>query len=325
MSARVFLSLRTPLLLVGVLSFLPTSQAAIFGADDRVLVTPASQEYELARSTAVAVLSSNWEETSPGRIRIDTEASSSWLCKDQKFSDSRSLSYACSGFLVAPDLLVTAGHCMVNVGETRNEQEMYCGVYSWLFDYNTSVDGKVQLEEIPADRHYRCKQIIYAVNDGQAPFRDYALVQLDRPVEGRKPFKLSTEKLGVRTPLRMIGHPLGLPSVLSKSDRIFVNKADRGSFITNLDAFEGNSGSGVFNAKNEIVGILIGGTPSDGLIDVPGQSCSKYNVCDSSARNCTKPDKDESQFPHFQHVGSEVQRIAPIVELIKAFEATRGK
>lgn len=286
-------------------------QAAIFGADDRVSISKSSPEYPLSRSTAVAVLSSNIEESSGRSFRLLVDKLSDYLCTTQRFSHQPSLSYACSGFLVGPNLIATAGHCMVNTGESRNETETYCKAFSWLFDYTEDLNT----DRVPRENLYRCKRIIYAVKDEKAPFRDYALVELDRPVKNRKPLKLSVTNVKPTDRFTMIGYPLGLPAKLARNARVLVNNKNRESFLTSLDAFEGNSGSAVFNQRNEVVGILVGGTPSRSTIT--NGRCEIYNKCNENGGNCLLPDKNPSQiFPGYQGVGSEVQRIAPLQSLL---------
>lgn len=284
--------------------------AAVFGIDDRVSIRPGSLGFDLSRSTAIAVLSANFERVSPGKIRLDVDKLDEKFCPSVRFSKQIALSYPCTGFLVGPDLIATAGHCMVNTGVSRNETQLHCKEFSWLFDFNETTDP----ENVSSENHYTCKRVIYAVKDEKAPYRDFALVQLTRPVKGRTPLKLSTAPVRPQEILSMIGHPFGLPSKLSRNARIVVNNPQRGSFLTSLDAFDGNSGSPVFNSKNEVVGILIGGTPSASTITTG--RCEILNRCSEKGTNCLASDSDTSKFPGYQGVGSEVQRIAPLIKLM---------
>jgi V8-like Glu-specific endopeptidase len=253
-------------------------------------------------------------------LKLDAPLSSRFLCAGERFDSDPSLGYSCSGFLVGPDLIATAGHCMVNTGENHNETETYCKVYSWLFDYQIDAGGKANVDTIPAEHLYQCKQVIYAVREEGAPYRDYALVQLDRPVANREPLLLADPTTRpIKTPLSMIGYPFGTPAKLSSGAEILLDDLARTSFITNLTAFEGNSGSAVFDSSNEVVGILIGGTPSSSLVEDDVKKCQRYNRCDETGSHCTEVDKDTSVFPGFQRTGSEVQRIEPIIRLIKHF------
>jgi len=295
-----------------------TTPAAVFGQDNRQNVLLNSPEAALARSTAVAVLKPNFEIVN-GRVRLNTTSLAGEICPEEKFSSDPSLSYSCTGFLVAPDLIATAGHCMVNVGESRNEKLSYCEAYSWLFDYAKDQKGVTALADLDPANLYRCRQVVYAIREETAPYRDFALVQLDRPVTNRNPLALSSAKLNAG-PYSMIGYPLGSPAKLSPNAKILLNNPSRQSFITNLDAFDGNSGSPVFNSSREVVGILVAGTPSQTLVPDPVRSCQRYNTCDENGNNCRFPDAVPSIFPYFQRTGSEVQRIAPIAELVKQLQ-----
>ncbi len=296
--------------------------SAVFGVDNRISIRPGTMGYDLSRSTAVAVLSANFETTIAGKLRLNVDKLDEFFCPGVKFANQPSLSYACTGFLVAPDLLVTAGHCMVNTGETRNETKLHCEVFSWLFDFNEAIDT----ENVPAENHYTCKEIIFAVKDEKAPFRDYALVRLSRPVKGRTPLKMNDQAIGRNETFSMVGFPFGLPAKYSHGARTVLNDPKRESFLTTLDAFNGNSGSPVFNAKNEIVGILVGGTPSANTLTTG--RCEILNKCSEQGTNCLAPDTNTSIFPGYQGVGSEVQRIAPVNKLmnqkiIKRLKASR--
>lgn len=309
------------IILLAIVLHLATGQAAVFGVDDRLVITPGAPQEKLGRSTAVAVLSALFtpEDELLKTFEIFPDPLNEVMCIDEKFSNLTSLSYACSGFLVGPDLLVTAGHCMVNTGETKNETEMFCDAYSWLFDYQADVSGKVKTKNIASDKLYHCKQIIYAVKDENAPFRDYAIIQLDRPVTDREPLKLSSEPLAVGAGVEMIGYPLGAPMIYSGNAKVLFDNPERESFITNLDAFDGNSGSAVFNKKGEVVGILIGGTPVMSLLEdtkAPNR-CSRYNKCDDVGKNCTLDDTAFIEGWEYNGAGSEVQRIAPLMDLLK--------
>ncbi len=115
----------------------------------------------------------------------------------------------------------------------------------------------------------------------------------------------------------MIGHPFGTPKKMADQGIVLLNQSTKSTFVTNLDASEGNSGSPVFNDKNEVVGILVSGTPSANTYYDSKNKCERVNRCDEKGNQCMLPDKDNSIFPGFQIVGSDVQRIAPLIELIE--------
>jgi V8-like Glu-specific endopeptidase len=294
------------------------SQAAVFGVDDRQPVYSFSQKANLGRATAIALLTGNSTFTADKKsVDIDVSPLSGTLCSDQKFVSDVSLSYSCTGFLVAPDLLVTAGHCVSNHSEVKNETGGYCEVFDWLFDYQATPTSAPRTSGISTEKVYHCKQIIYAVQDEVAPFRDYALIQLDRPVLDRQPLTISTAPVQMNDAVTMLGYPLGSPLKLSQNAKIILTNPLAHSFVTNLDAFDGNSGSPVFNAKNEVIGILVAGTPEVSLIHDDAHACYRYNHCDEDGKNCLVPDKDPAHISGFQTTGSDVARIAPVLELVR--------
>ena len=103
---------------------------------------------------------------------------------------------------------------------------------------------------------------------------DYALIQLDRPLPG-KVLRVARADLPLETPLVMIGHPTGLPQKITDGGQI-ISYLSRG-FKTGLDAFQGNSGSAVFDDRTgEVLGII-----SNGNADYRHNlrlNCSEVNV-----------------------------------------------
>lgn len=188
------------------------------------------------------------------------------LCDKERFTEQPSIAY-CSGFLVAPDVIATAGHCMDSVTK--------CSNFSWVFNYKITEKDQTAVS-VASSEVYSCTSIL-AFEYGQG--RDFALIKLDRPVTGHAPVKLATEEARVGTPLVLIGHPSGLPQKIA--DGAEVMSLHAGGFRANLDAFQINSGSAVFNARTgDLVGILV-----NGLTDYRSNSelvCTEVNVVPDS-------------------------------------------
>lgn len=190
------------------------------------------------------------------------------ICKDQRFAFQKAVS-VCSGFLVAPNLLVTAGHCVV----TQED----CDKYDWVFDFK--MNDAQTLNQPSANTIYQCKKIISRVLDNET-WDDYALLELDRSVVGRNPLKFRKHGTIQRgDQVLIIGHPSGLPSKIA--DGAIVRSVESTYFSTNLDAFGGNSGSAVFNATTgEVEGILVRGD-EDYIKNPNGDDCKvNYVVTD---------------------------------------------
>ncbi|RYZ97291.1 MAG: serine protease [Proteobacteria bacterium] len=293
------------------------AHAAIFGADNRIDVGPNNPFRSVQNSTAIGILSSMEEEGPNGTINLVAPSNEGKMCSTERFVKDPSITYACTAFLIAPDLLLTAGHCAVNVGISEHETKTFCKAYSWLFDYAPGLDGKTQTQGISADKMYRCKETVYAVNEEQAPFRDFAIIRLDRPVIGRTPLVLSSESIAEKSVLSMVGYPMGMPAKAATNAKILVNDPAREKMITTHDSMDGNSGSPVLNAKREVVGILVGGFPSATFVTDTKNGCQALNRCDENGLNCLQPDTNLSPFPYYQAVGSEVQKLDGVREILK--------
>lgn len=169
------------------------------------------------------------------------------LCKDEIYYHQPT-AMACTGFLIAPDLIATAGHCA---------QEVLCPQTAWIFDFTLKGEND-PLNEILEDNIYYCKRILIREKDSLV---DYGIIKLDRAVVGRPFLKLNLLKnVTTNTRLFTLGYPAGLPLKLIDSGKIRQIEKNYNFFTTDLDSFGGNSGSPVFNVKNaEVEGILVRG------------------------------------------------------------------
>lgn len=170
----------------------------------------------------------------------------------------------CSGFLVAEDILVTAGHCVTSEDD--------CKKNVWVFDYTSENVGKRALNK---DNIFSCDKIIKREQSSESLI-DYAVIKLDRKTNRPTLNFRKDGNIEKDTPVVMIGHPMGLPMKFT-ADAIVWDQSDDEVFQVNLDAFQGNSGSPVFNEKTkEVEGILVRGSKDfssneDGL--------ATYNIC----------------------------------------------
>lgn len=187
------------------------------------------------------------------------------ICDKERFSHQITAGN-CSGFLVAPNVIATAGHCMTSINDCRN--------FKWVFNYK--VQGKNDSAvSVAATDVYSCTKILKQSLNGTL---DFALIQIDRAVVG-KAVKIAAVEAAVGDPLVVIGFPTGLPQKVSDQARVISKQGL--SFMTDLDTFAGNSGSAVFNARSgELVGILVNGR-QDYRRNV-ALGCSEVNVMANS-------------------------------------------
>ena len=121
------------------------------------------------------------------------------VCLDVNFADQYTLP-RCTGFLVGPDLLLTAGHCLRTERDCRTR-------FKWAFELTED------LEYIKGEDIYGCDEILeqeYIENENLV--LDYTLIRLDREVTNREPLRVRESGFpALHTPLVMIGHPSHLP------------------------------------------------------------------------------------------------------------------
>lgn len=167
----------------------------------------------------------------------------------------------CTGFLIAPDILVTAGHCIETQEDLTNTV--------WIFDYTSDVSYNKSggYITIPTSNQYTGVEILDTKLTKNGSY-DYCVIRLDRKVPGRKPYKFRTGgAVSYNDLVAMIGSPSGLPLKVADSAHVTNNEDYTTSFLTDLDAFHGNSGGPVFNLYGFIEGILVRGPGWDYHVD----------------------------------------------------------
>lgn len=169
------------------------------------------------------------------------------LCPGQRFFEQRGASY-CSGTLIGPDLVLTAGHCMGEKYKPANR----CGTARFVFGFAVERRGEVP-ERVSAADVYSCSKVeIYSYDGGT----DFAVVRLDRAVSGRTPASIYTSELpAVGRSIFTVGGPYGLPLKVLNDASVRSVEENKGWFRTDLDSSGGNSGGGVFSS---FTGLLLG-------------------------------------------------------------------
>lgn len=205
----------------------------------------------------------------------------------------------CTGFLVAENVLVTAGHCITEQKDCRENL--------WVFDYTfkNSKSGKIEKKNTVG-----CESILARSYSEEDPWIDFAVIKLDRHITDRPPLQFRTDgevKRGDK--VFMIGHPLGLPMKITIGAEVWQTE-DSWAFSANLDAFGGNSGSPVLNQETGLVeGILVRGS-EDFAEDEEGNT--SLNIC---------LDSDQSEFCT---LGEDITRITKL-DLKSLIESAKGE
>ena len=203
------------------------------------------------------------------------------LCNGEKFYSQKTGGY-CTAFLVSPDVVATAGHC-VNY-EDVDAQDVSQNKFSVVFGFE--LRNGLPRSQFSPDEVYDVINIRGLSKPGHDNrHADFALLQLDRPVPASiaVPLRLAGPAGQFLRPgetrLALIGHPSGLPKKVSlhKESRI-IEAPDAIRFRAQLNAFKGNSGSPVvlFDQPDVVAGILVNGQ-NDFIPDVD-LGCLRHQV-----------------------------------------------
>ncbi len=242
----------------------------VYGVDGRTeaFEHPSAVHRALAESAVAMQVHEDWiDATDPADVRITytrTLGEAQDLCAGERFADQIEPG-TCSGTLVDERHLLTAGHCVESAGD--------CTDYVWVLGFRYVADGV--LATLTEDDVYRCSEVVAYADDGDV---DHAFVRLDRPVVGHTPAAVRVEPSGLAdgTEVTLIGHPNGIPVKIDSGGVVTWSSSDARSLTATVDAFHGNSGSGVFDAAGLLVALLDGGETD--YVDAGG--CNVVNVID---------------------------------------------
>ncbi|MBK26253.1 MAG: hypothetical protein CME70_19800 [Halobacteriovorax sp.] len=253
------------------------SNATIFGEDNRTdLVDVKNKEIvELSKSIPALVLKKFLKSKNEDEYTLDTSSyiEDFGFCEDEKFVKKQSPLANCSAFLIGTNLVGTAAHCF--------DDSMNMGIddYAVVFDYKAEANGAGP-KTIKKENVYIIKKIVKQEFEW-VTYKDYAVVELTKEVEGRAPLKISIgRRAPVGTELFILGFPLGLPMKYQPSGTIISSDLNKNSFRHQLDTYSVNSGSAVFSAEShEIVGIHVRGTGFNYKKD-PNDKCNRWGKGD---------------------------------------------
>ena len=157
----------------------------------------------------------------------------------------------CTVTLVAPDIVVTAGHCMQDPIEDAASASI-------IFGYQLQCNGKRPTGYKPAV--HKVKEVI-AQKFADGTGRDYCLLRLQTPVVGVTPVPMRNDFPAVSEQVFGIHHPNGAPKKLSVPHPTYatVISSVPTAISVNLDVAGGSSGSGLFDMSGRIIGICSGG------------------------------------------------------------------
>lgn len=267
--------------LLFILLMLPNLSHArhIMVKDQRILHTSVSSPFWKNKGNAIAgVMNKNTSGTRPGLFRTGNSGYvwfnlinlSEYLegfhnrpaCDELRFKDELN-PYSCTAFLVGPQTVMTAGHC-VDHSKTMTKSGKY------LLTKNVPLTGNDELTihfskgvppkngaQVSSDEVYKGVMLVEGIKTYNL---DYAIVKLDRPVKGIVPLEIDQNfKPQKNLSTRVIGHPSGLRLMHDSSGKI-INSTEYWkplNFTISNTVFAGNSGSPVLDNRNgKVLGVL---------------------------------------------------------------------
>ena len=249
-------------------------EKGIYGNDDRQDYFQAPEARRKLADSTVAFFKAG-SVGADGALALENFGDKLQLCKKEPFRE-QTIGAFCSGTLVAPDLVMTAGHCVKDAYDCANTK--------MVFGYAIKQQGQNPSRVDPSEV-YTCAGIV--AREQQNSGADYAILKLDRKVPNHGPLPVNREGgLKEGAPLFVVGYPVGLPVKVAGGASVRrVSFLDY--FVANLDTYGGNSGSAVFNeATGLIEGILVrGGTDFEVKSSLFGGKCrASVRVGDGEGR-----------------------------------------
>ena len=161
-----------------IVSTSDTSTNVVYGEDGRKDLSEITdpQLLQMARSTVAFMDAKDLVYDSVfNKYNFENTEPTLPFCTTEKFRNQPHWA-DCSGTLIAEDLILTAGHCV----PTNKD----CAQAKIVFDYSIPT-GQKNVNTISGDNVFSCKKVVAFSN--LKLDTDFAIIQLDRPVVGRKP------------------------------------------------------------------------------------------------------------------------------------------
>lgn len=187
------------------------------------------------------------------------------LCEENHFGNLPYIAN-CTGFLIAPNILVTAGQCYLS--------DNSCSDFNWVFDYDPK--GLISSKNI-----YSCKKVLHQsvsieISDSSDQF---AIIELDREVEDRSFIPLGK----IQTPMDgdevlAVGNFFSVTPQTSKISKSLI-ELGKGHFSSDLDKWNFSPGALVIDSKEgNLLGLLV---RSEGGFKFNKEiMCMDFKTCD---------------------------------------------
>jgi hypothetical protein len=180
------------------------------------------------------------------------------ICNGVRFKHQPQLA-RCSGVLVGPSLIATAGHCY----DSPTCADGPTIVFGFVADANGNAPTT-----LPAANVFSCTGVTRALGTGDEQ-EDWALVQLDRPVTRPIMNIRYAGAVPLGAPVVLLGYPIGLPLKVASDAQVLAFGPLGKQLYHNADEYGGSSGGPVVNLLTGVVEGLHHGAGGGGPGDFP--------------------------------------------------------
>ena len=280
MSTIRHLGLVPTLALASACSAANPSAEAVASRGESIVVPsdPREDMYQLAGQNAIlnnadgvaVMVYSSYLEVSGGTVTVPTETFQQGynVCGGQPYDNQPVIDGGwCTGYLVSPTLVATAGHCVDWASAGTNESQ-----FSFVFGYRMLNATTAETTFSTADVYTGVQVAALCSN------ADCALVQLSRPVTNHRILQLSQTAPTLSDSVYVLGYPFVLPLKYDEPAPLF--RVVDNTFFAQLSIGGGNSGSPVFNATTNLVEGTLAGYSSSAApeFDSTDAGCSVEHV-----------------------------------------------
>ena len=272
-----------------LVNVLKSKEKVIYGVDDRKDYYEISTDQDKLNdldSVVALFRSSKIVDNGDGTSTLHTQKFGDVhnLCAEERFRSQPTGAF-CSGFLVAGDIIATAGHC-ANTSDVSDIRF----VFGFKMKDKDNAQTVIKNSEI-----YKGVSIVGRQYTDEGT--DWSLVKIDRTVNGHRIAKIRRSgRINDFQAVHVIGHPTGLPVKYAGGANVRNNQHNE-FIVCNLDTYGGNSGSPVFNSDTHVVeGILVRGDTDF----VQNDGCYISKVCPSTGcrgEDCTRTTEFEQSVP----------------------------
>jgi len=193
------------------------------------------------------------------------------ICPEEEYLEDEPSLGDCSGVVLDHNRIVTARHCLDGFRKDGADVR-------FLFDFVAGADGKFPTS-LPAASVFKGT----VVARGKGNENDWVIFKTTTDIPADRIPRLSLTPVPASIALFAAGYPLGGPFKLIRRGKFM--DLDETRLYTNLDAYQGTSGSPVFNVQGEVEAIIVRG--GAGFENHSG--CQRTLVC-ATEKNC-KPEE----------------------------------